>query len=229
MKLFDTKRLHYNKYLYKLVIPNQCAGYFRTEFQKDSSLSYTRKKLDIAHTHHDKSKNNISIPYVNQKYTISIPVEHYYDAIMIYRHLKNKEDYMVRCHRGELTIYSNDRTFVVKLSNKLKHPGIQFYEPSPENINLLTSEKNVILVNSQPKYEYKCTLGKKLGTSALIRWIDANPHLAKIGDTARENVLSETWVKGYYFYVRDKKTLLIAQMIIGDNLQRVERLVYPDK
>lgn len=229
MKLRDTRRLHYNKYLYKLVIPNQCASYFRTEFQKDSRLSYTREKLDIAHFHHEKTKSHISIPYTNMKYVTSIPVEHYYDAIEIYRHLKNDEDYMVRCHRGELTLYSNDRKFLIRLSNKLKHPGIEFYEPDPEKVDVLLTEKNIVLVPSKPKYEYKCTLGKKLGISSLANWIDANPHLAKIGDTARESVLAESWVKGYYFYVRDKKSLLIAQMLIGDNLQRVERLVYTDK
>jgi hypothetical protein len=47
-----------------------------------------------------------------------------------------------------------------------------------------------------------------------------------MGDIAMHECHIGGWVKGYYFFVRDEKTLLIAQMLVGDNIQRVDRLVY---
>ena len=128
-----------------------------------------------------------------------------------------------------LNLYSNDRKFLTSLSNNIKENWVEFYEPDPLQIQFLQENKNVILVDKEPQYQYKVTLGKKLGTPSLVKWIDENPHLAKIGDKAKESVTNSRYVKGYYFYVRDAKTLLIAQMLVGDNIQRIEQLVFTDK
>lgn len=233
MKLRETKKLHYNKYLYKLSIPNQCAAYFRTEFQKDGQLGYARQKLDVLHQHYEPNSQHITVPWgsvswskFNRQLMDCIPVDHYYDAIEIYRHLKKHEKYKVRTEIFSLILYSNDRQFLINLANKLKHPYIEFWEPDPENTNLLKNEKNIILVNRVPKYEYKITLGKRKGSPSLAKWIESNPKLAKMGNTAIEECYNKGWVKGYYFFVRDYKTLTLAQLMIGDNIQRIDKMVY---
>jgi|TARA_B100000035_G_scaffold57524_1_gene45751 hypothetical protein len=228
MKLLETKKLHYNKYLYKIAIRNQCASFFRTEFQKGVQLSYAKKRIDECHQWYDVKHPSIDIPWGN-KYVNRIPREHYWDAISIYRHLKNQEGYIVRCELNCLNIYSNDRNFLIKLNNKLKNSYIEFYEPDPEKVDLLLNDKNVILVNKLPKYEYKITLGRKKGSASLAEWIDTNPHLAKMGDTAKQECYNQGYVKGYYFFVSNKKSLLIAQMMVGENIQRIDHLVYTDK
>lgn len=228
MKLYESKKLHYNKYLFKLTIPNQCASFFRTEFQKNGTLSYAKQKLDECNLYHDHRKPVITLPWGRLWNTISN--EHYYDAITIYRYLKkNIADYLIRCEHNTLNIYCSDRKFLINLSNKLRNNFIEFWEPDPLKINLLLQNKNIILVKNKPLYEYKCTFGKKKGKPALAKWIENNPHLGKIGDVAKLECLNEGWVKGYYFFVRDEKALLMAQMIVGDNLQRIEQLVYTDK
>lgn len=231
MKLRETKKLHYNKYLYKLSIPSQLAGYFRTEFQKNGKLGYARERLDVLSNIKPSTGGVLILPWAGgSRFVDRIPVEHYYDAIDIYRHLKNKENYIVRCGTYDLSIYSNDRKLLIDLSNKLRHRFIEFWEPDPENIDkLLTNEnENIILVNKPPEYEYKVTLGKVKGSPSLASWIDANPKLGKMGWIAKEECRNNGWVKGYYFYVRDQKTLLIAQMLVGDNIQRIDKLVYSD-
>lgn len=227
MKLRETKKLHYNKYLYKLSIPNYCASFFRTEFQKDGQLNYARQRLDVLHQHYDKKSSRITVPWGGgARFYERIPVEHYYDAIYIYRHLKGKTGYLIRCEIHNLNIYSNDRKFLISLGNKLKHHFIEFWEPAPEDTEKLLTGENIILVDKEPKYQYKITLGKGKGSPSLASWIDANPRLAKIGDVAKEECYNNGYVKGYYFFVRDTKSLFIAQMIVGDNIQRIDRLVY---
>lgn len=230
MKLRETKKLHYNKYLYKLSIPNSCATIFRTEFQRDGQLNYARQRLDILHQHHNNKEAFITVPWgTNSRFYDRVSNEHYYDAIDIYRYLKNKTGFIIRCESNTLNIYSNDRKFLISLANKLRHGFIEFWEPAPENIETLLAGENVIIVNKLPKYEFKVTLGKRKGLPSLASWIDANPNLAKMGDWAKSVCYNNGWVKGNYFFVRDKKTLLIAQIMVGDNIQRIDRLVYQDE
>jgi hypothetical protein len=47
-----------------------------------------------------------------------------------------------------------------------------------------------------------------------------------MGAIARESCKNEDYVYGYYFHVRDLKTLLIIQMMAGDNIQRIDKFVY---
>ena len=223
MRLYETKKLHYGKYFYKLAIVNTCASYFRTEFQPKGDLKWCQKRLDEVHSFYKPSKNIIEVPL---GFRDTIPVEHFNDAIYIYRHLKRATDYKVRCERNILFLYSNDRKMLVDLGNKLRQPYVELWEPNPQNVAVLQSDENIIVSKTKPDYEYKITLGKKAGQPSLAKWIDANPKLGKMGDIAKQECLVGGWVKGYYFYVRDYKTMMIAQMLVGDNIQRVDKLVY---
>ena len=227
MRLCETKKLHYGKYLYKLAIINRCASYFRTEFQPKGDLKWCQKRLDELHNHYKLGKSVIEISFgAGSRYKDYIPVEHFHDAIYIYRHLKRFTEYKIRCEQNCLYIYSNDRKMLVDLSNKLSQNYIEFWEPNPEHINLLNTTDNIIISKTIPEYEYKITLGKKTGQPSLAKWIDANPKLGKIGIKAKQECLNNGWVKGYYFLVRDYKTLTIAQMLVGDNIQRIDKFVY---
>ena len=105
MRLYESKKLHYNKYLYKISIPNQCASFFRTEFQKEGTLSYAKKKLDECNRYHNHRKPTINVPY-GSKFRDTIEVDHYYDAITIYRHLVKKQyDFLIRIEINRLNVY----------------------------------------------------------------------------------------------------------------------------
>ena len=47
-----------------------------------------------------------------------------------------------------------------------------------------------------------------------------------MGAIALEYCKDESYVYGYYFHVRDEKTLLLIQMMVGNNIQRVDKFVY---
>lgn len=227
MKLYETKKLHYNQYLYKLSISNQLAGYFRTEFQKDGRLDFARQRLDELNKHYDIKSRIIIIPWsYTTRFQNEISVEDYWDAVDIYRYLKTKNEYKIRCEMHTLIIYSNDRSMLTTLSNKMRTSRVEFWQPDPANIDTLLTNDNIILVNSIPKYEYKITFGKKNGSPALANWIENNPTLGKIGDATKEYCKNKSWVKGLYFFVKDKRALLMVQMIVGDNISRIDKLVY---
>ena len=228
MNLCRTKKLHYGKYLYKVGFPNKLAGNFRTELQKDGQLGHLRKKLDEIHSIYVPGTSEIILPWkYYSRFYDTIPVEDYFDAIDLFRLLKKSNvDHRIRCEMFRLDFYSNDRDFITKIINTVRHKFIEFWEPDPQDLQLLTKKENIIIVKHPPQYEYKVTLGKKKGNPNLAKWIENNPSLSKIGDVAKNECLRNGWVKGYYFFIKDQKSLLIAQMIVGDNIQRVDRLVY---
>ena len=227
MRLYESKKLHYGKYLYRLAIINACAVYFRTEFQPKGDLKWARKRLDEVQKYFRPNTNVVEVPWGGgSRFKENIPVEHFFDAIDIYRHLKKHTEYKIRCEMNTLHVYSNDRKMIVDLGNKLRQPYIEFWEPDPANVGLLQTNANIILVNKTPDYEYKITLGKKPGQPSLAKWIDNNPKLAKMGDVAKDQCLKGGWIKGLYFHVRDNKSLSLAQLLIGDNIQRIDKFVY---
>lgn len=225
MKLYESKKLHYNKYLYRLEIPNRFAHIFRTEFQKNGKLAYARSYLDELHNDYDPGQQYITLTSRYNSWQESVPVEHYFDAIIIYRTLLKAKDFLVRVGNSSLNVYSNDRKFLVKFGNNLNQKYVSLFEPDPANVPTLLVNENIIITNKPPKYEYKITMGKKRGNPALAKWIEGNPNLAKIGPVALHECYNEGYVKGYYFYVKNKKTLSLIMMIVGDNIQRVDRLV----
>ena len=229
MRLYETKKLHYGKYLYKLVVVNSCAAYFRTEFQPKGDFKHCRSRLDELHQLYKPGVLTLKVPWgswgTGNRFHDTIPVEHFFDAIDIYRHLKKQTNYKIRVEQNCLHIYSNDRKMLVELGNKLRQRYTEFWEPNPENVELLNNSKNIIVVNKTPEFEYKITLGKLRGNPSLAKWIEKNPKLAKMGHVALEECYNNGWVKGYYFYVRDQKTLTIAQLLVGDNIQRVDKFV----
>lgn len=227
MKLYETKKLHYRKFLYRLSIHNQLSSFFRTEFQKPGKLGYVRKKIDELHTkwlpHLDQIEHRWG---PHNRFVDYIDVADYYDAIEIYRILYNNDDYKIRVESNMLHLYSNDRSFMQQLINKTKAGYKEFYEPNPEHIELLLNTDNVIIVQNPPKYEYKITLGKHRGSPELAKWAQTNPNLCKMGAATLQENQHKGYMSGLYFYVRDSKALLIAQMMVGHNIQRVEKLVY---
>lgn len=225
LKLKETVKLHYGQYVYKVGLYNNLAGHFRTELQRHGKLSWAKQKIDELNSKLKPNDNYVEIP--RGRFQYSVPVKDFYDAINLYRILMKNDTYKIRVEVNYIYIYTNDREFCTSIINTCDVK--EFWEPNPNKIDALSQEKNIILVNKPPEYEYKITLGKKLGKPALAHWIDKNPKLAKIGETAKHQCLDEGWVKGYYFFVKNSQALLMAELIVGDNISRLEKLVYvPD-
>lgn len=218
--------MHYDKYLYKLVVYNQLGAFFRRELQTKGKLSYIRTILDELNTLYRPGMT--SIPWTYSFWDSSISPTTLFDAMDMYRDLNKKTDdeYKIRCERNTLHIYSNDRKWLIKLANKLRQKQLmEFHEPSPETVSMLKQNENIIVTKKIPEYKYKVTLGKRKGNRGLANWIQANPTLAKAGEVALSEMYQEGYVKGYYFHVRDEKVLTMIQLMVGDNIQRIDKFV----
>lgn len=199
---------------------------FRTELQKDGKLGYARKQLDYATELYRKNE-----PIIEKRFRtiIEISIEDYLDAKDIYSVLKTIEDYKVRVDPWRsLIIYSNDRSSLLKIANKMRTSAKELWEPNPDISNFLLEKDNVIVVETPPQFPYRVTLGRtKTGSTVeLANWLIANPDKSKVGGKALHEFKSNGWVDGMYFYVRDEKVLMLVQMMVGNKIRRIDKLIY---
>jgi hypothetical protein len=223
LKQCETKRLHYNKYLYKLALANPFAPWFRTEFQKDGSLKKIKSKLDDYQTLYDIGK-----PMYRTVYRSELPItnEEFLDAKDLYSLLLNTDDYRIRVERWSgFCIYSNDKRFLLDLANKMRVSAREFWEPDLKNIKFLLDSKNTVIVNTPPQFPLKVTFNYKKINPEFAKWLENNTDKSSAGEKTVNNI-STGWASGNYVFLRDDRVLTMVQLIVGHNIQRVEQLVY---
>jgi|TARA_R110000782_G_scaffold5972_9_gene20689 hypothetical protein len=226
LQLHETKKLHYGKYLYKLKLTNQLAGIFRTEQQRNGRLTFAKTKIQ---TYLQQYRRGETPTRLRWRAHVAIPKNELLDANTIYNVLKVYiDEYIVRCEYSTLTIYSNNRSMLLKISNKLLGGNPELWEPDPTTIDFLTSSENVILVDIPTRYPFKLTFGRKKANPALASWIDKNGDKVKAGPVLMENLRTRSWIQGQYIYVRDENVIFLLQILVGDNISRIDKLVYKD-
>lgn len=217
----ETKKLHYNKYLYKMQFRNSLAGIFRTEWQRKGNLTYAASKLNEYKT---QLKTNTIITKTRWGNPEVVPIEDYQDANKLYRLLKQNKDYMIRCEYNTLNLYSNDLNMLKDISKKIASK-CDIWEPKVENIDFLLTNANVILVDEKPELEYKVTFGRKRGKPELASWLRKNTDKSKAGKIFISNCEKNSFLQGQYIYAKDEKVILLLQMLVGDNIARIDKLV----
>lgn len=225
MNIYETTKNFYNQYIYKLVIYNPLSHSFRTELQREGTLSHVRKQLDKYQLDYE---NGIPLQREVWRTNISISKEDFFDAKDIYSRLKSHhKQYIVRIGLGnDIIIYSNNKEFLVDLGNSVRTEAVSFYEPPKKLKELLKKEKDIAFVSKKPKFGLRVTLGRKPGSNELASWLKNNTDKSKIGKTAMSYLEDQAYVDGLYFYVRDEKVLNLITLLIGDNIRRVQKLVW---
>lgn len=223
-KLCETKKLHYGKYLYKLVLWTSLSNIFRTGFQKSDDLAYARHKLDELTSLYRANKALTITYYRTAK---EIPVEDYLDAMDIYSSLKKETDFKIRVENVHLYIYSNDKNMLQNLHSKIRSTNwTEFWEPKEENLATLLSGDNVIFVNTPPQFPLRITFNGKTVPKEFADWLKNNTDKSKVGPKTLESIEHHRWSDGNYFHVRDEKVLNLIYLIIGNNIRRIDKLVY---
>ena len=224
LKLRETRKLHYGKYLYKLVLPSTLAYAFRTSNQRTKTLSYAKSVLDEINGLYERNQ-----PLVRQLYRTKQTISEFefLDAMDIYSLLVHTtNDYRIRCERNTLSIATNDLGLVDNVTKKIRTAGIEFWKPQPEMLKFLSLKHDVVLVDNKPDLEFKVYLNNKKCDPSFAAWLEANDDKSKVGHYTLGNIKHSMYNGNAYFYVRDEKVLLMVQMYISKNIRRIEKLVY---
>ena len=224
LKLLETRKLHFGKYLYKLVLSNSLCSVFRTELQKGAALSYAKENLDQLTKQYETGEPLTTVRY--RTYT-EIPDKEYLDALSIYNILKDSSDYKVRTtYYRTLTIYSNDINMLHRISDSMRTSNLELWKPNKEHIALLTSDKNIIVVDKPTDMTLKITFKRGNINKDFAIWVKANSDKCQIGQLTLNDIETQGHLYGNYMYVRDEKILNLLLLLIGNSISRVDKIVY---
>ena len=223
LKLYETKKLFYKKYLYKLLIVNDLNTLFRGEFQKSENLSFAREKLDEFARNY---RNGEPLKQLFFRTEREVTMEHYVDAKNLYLLLKNEfGNYKIRVETGRsITVYTNDELLLQNIAERLGNTVREIWKPAIGTHQLL--EANSIIVNCEPEFPIRVFFKDERVPVDFANWLRANRDKSRIGDKALGCIDRKIHLGGFYFHVRDEKVLSIVHMLIGHGIREIYNLVY---
>jgi len=224
LKLLESRKLFYSEYLYKLVFRNELNTIFRTDLQKKEKLSYARNQLD---TLTEQYRNNLPLYKKQWRAEILININDYFDAMATYSILKKSTEYKLRIDPySTITLFSNNKDFLLDLVSRLKTDTLEFWEPNIEHINLLISKTKIQIVDGPTALPLKVWFNSTRVNKDFATWIHANRDKCKIGKIALDSLESYGYLNGLYIYLRDDKVLSLVTLMAGSSIRSVDKLVY---
>jgi len=214
---YETTKLFYDQYLYKLVVINPLASIFR-----DNNLTYARDQLDKLQLEYEL---NSSLNFSSFRRNTKISKNEFTAAKILLTEFNIRKDYKLRISIPNMCIYSNNTRWLKMLMIK---PIVikEFWEPDQKSINLLV-KNNIVITDNTFGYDYKITFKDRID-SQFYNWLLANPDKVKIGNTCLQCIKRGGYVRGFYFYLRDAKVLSLVNLMIGGGIARIDNIVYKE-
>lgn len=214
MKRNKTPKLFFQEYPYKLVCYTKFANSFR-----GNDLAYIREMLD--QFYNNVKSGNTDLYIRTWRSQIPVTIEDLDEVQTIYNTLSANTDYKLRVEQQWLAIYSKDKDWLYKLG--LIVDAYEWWEPQTE------LEPNVIIMGPKMKgWEYKITLGRNIPTE-FYTWALNNLDKLKVGNRLIKYFKNQTYVEGYYFYVRNEKMLNLVSLVLNQGIQRIDKIVIDDQ
>ena len=224
MKQFESRKLFYSEYLYKLVFRNELHNIFRSELQKKEKLSYAREQLDYLT---EQYRNNLPLYKKAWRTEVNVDINDYLDAMSVYNNLKKSDEYKIRIDPySSITLFSNNKDFLVNLGNALRTSSAEFYEPDPKYIDLLKSKTKIQIVDDVPALPLKVWFNSTRINRDFANWLRVNDDKCKIGTIALQSLEDYGYLNGLYIYLRDEKVLNLVTLLAGSSIRSVEKLIY---
>ena len=211
MKRFDTVKLFYDEYPYKLVVRNSLSHIFR-----DKNLPNAKQEIDILQDFLVKGQPLTRTTYLRSE---TVELQTFLEAQKLYIEFNQFTDYKLRIENPLMQIYSHNYEWLVNITRRVKN-CIELWEPNSK----VQLEPNVILTDKPSIFEYKVTLGLEVDPG-LATWITANPDKAKAGATCLKEIANKGYTRDFYIYIRDEKILQLLNLFVS-NIARVDKLVY---
>ena len=207
MKRFDTVKLFYDEYPYKLVVRNSLSHIFR-----DKNLPNAKQEIDKLQDFLVKGQPLTRTTYLRSE---TVELQTFLEAQKLYIEFNQFTDYKLRIENPLMQIYSHNYEWLVNITRRVKN-CIELWEPNSK----VQLEPNVILTDKPSIFEYKVTLGLEVDPG-LATWITANPDKAKAGATCLKEIANKGYTRDFYIYIRDEKILQLLNLFVS-NIARVD-------
>lgn len=217
-RLQKTKKLFFDRYLYKVSAISPIADTFRGK-----NLDSTEEKLSSMLLALKSTKEfSLSLNRFNIRPRRYATKDDLNIALDVCKFVKTLADYHFRVEGQILNFYTNSETDIDHFVRLFPQDLIRYVvKPESDSIkNVLLSTPKTIISQGYT-HKYKVTINP-LGKSAedFKTWSDKLPKIKRVGDSYKY---------GGYFYVADLKTLSLCQLFLADKIRRVDELVTPEE
>lgn len=209
-QLKKTKKLFYDKYVYKIVVITPLASMFR-----GASIENTLAELD--HFLRSMEYQGETTKTVGSRWNSrNVTIQEVRRDLALVHLLSSESDYFVRVEGDLLSIYSSDENIIDTGSELYDGHVREVWRPENDKIKdfLLSTPKQII--RAEYSHKYKVTVNGLPDPSTFKQWAEKIPKL-KI-------MAKNDYYIGGYFYVADQKTLSLCRIFLGDKIRRVDEL-----
>lgn len=201
----QTTRSFNGKYKYKIVLLSKAASWFRGGDMISIKKIITNAIQSPYSWSHKLNKDDIN-------YVLQLQIA-----------LSSMSDFIIRVESPYINFYTNNSADVEKLakiaSDKVKYVCL----PLPGSETLLDDRK--VLVKNLD-YSYRITMGRtRQNHEDFVNWCKGKEDRVRLPKSASKYLSKNNSWGGYYFYVKDDKTLTLVKMFLGEGINLVESVV----
>lgn len=216
MKKFETHKLFWDEYLYKLVVHNRLATIFRNK-----NLSHAGQVLGTIREQHENGEPLLLFKSRRQDY---VKESQYLDAEKLFQFFSSANNYKLRVESSTINLYSNDIKWLNTVRDSLTSGNVtEFWEPNSSSVEHLLAK--TIILQEKINFQFRITLGSKRGNQGFSQFAKKNPHLVRVGPVLLKGMETEGWVNGMYFYARDERIIQLCHLML-DNIRRIDKVIY---
>lgn len=221
IKQRESLKLHYGKYLYKVVLSNQLSNIFRSHMP-DHYRTHTLDRLQ------DEYDAGNVLTLTQWRASTRIDDIDFKNAKILNQLFEEYTDHRKRIEFGNrIIIYTSAEDMVNKLVNNLSNCIKELHRPKEGIEAFLTQNIGTAIVKTPPEHEYRVYLKGNRIDPSFANWLKSNQDKCKVGDMTLWNIENSSYyTNNNYFYIKNDKVLTMIRMIIGHNIRKVERLVY---
>jgi len=213
--------------MYKVAFRTRINRVFSGSYGSYRNLDYARDMITQLDELYNENKE-LKVAFFRNRYT-EFSIAEYFYAKELLKLLENITERKTRAEIGYLYVYlTSEEDLKSFTENNFCSPFIvEVWKPDTGDIKTLLDEENVFILKEPSPYEFRVSVGRTKNPG-LADWLAANSDKCKASDYALQSIRDGDWIQTVYFYLRDEKILLLVKMIAGNDIKKVERLVYND-
>lgn len=136
-----------------------------------------------------------------------------------------------RYESNTINMFTDTRDVYDKLRGMFFSNIKEVWEPNDlSEVEYLKDNINNVIVEFLPHKKYKYKVILKYSTPArikesLIKWIDNNLSTVKVANSTVQFLKSMSYTQSPFIYIEDSKTLMLFQLIAGDQIKKTEKFI----
>lgn len=182
-----------------------------------TKLWYNKYLYKVVVRNQDAYRIGFASRYPGLRLKMNEEIEHLLEMI-------DEDDCRTRGEGGCISVFTNSKKLIDEIKATFQDTVEEVWQPDPAKIHVL-KQPNTILVKEAASHPIRVMLNDKKISGDFAQWISANPDKITIGNAAYRAIKRGWMTGGLYFYLRDDKILSLVNLMIWQNIRRVDRLV----